>query len=82
VTLVKAFERVESLWEYLQRRAWGRLLIVATFPVWSFLALLVCSIGLIAEAAWEGDPGKLLRWLWRGPDSAKDQPSDSSKEAK
>lgn len=57
-------------WEKFQ--AWAtatrcrRLLVAVTGPIWLPVAMVVAIPCLLAHAAWEGDPGKLIRWIWKG----------------
>ena len=46
-----------------------RIMTVLTSPLWLFAAVGLFIPWALVCMFWEGDPGKLIRWVWKGKDS-------------
>lgn len=59
-------ERLDNLRLWFCATRIRRLLVAITGPIWLSVALVLFTPIWLLALCWEGDPGKLIRWIWTG----------------
>lgn len=56
---------------WLTATRFRRAIVALTGPIWASLGLVIMVPWMLWKIVWEGDPGKLARWIWTGSSELK-----------